>query len=48
MVYSPTNPQSATIRGIPASGTLVMFDGGVAASAAAGDTRTFELAPPPA
>ncbi len=44
MVYSPTNPQSVTIRGVPASGTLVMFDGGVAASAAAGDTRTFDLA----
>jgi iron complex outermembrane receptor protein len=44
IVYSPTNPQYATIRGMPASGTLVMFDGLEAASAAAGDTRQFDLA----
>lgn len=44
IVYSPTNPQYATIRGMPASGTLVMFDGMMAASAAAGDTRQFDLA----
>lgn len=41
--YNPFSPASATIRGMPATGTLVQFDGVPTAPAALGNTRTFDL-----
>lgn len=41
--YNPFYPASVTIRGMPATGTLVQFDGVPTAPAALGNTRTFDL-----
>ena len=41
--YNPFSPASVTIRGMPATGTLVQFDGVPTAPAALGNTRTFDL-----
>ena len=41
--YNPFSPSSVTIRGMPASGTLVQFDGVPTAPASAGNTRSFDL-----
>ena len=40
--YNPQTPGSASIRGMPASGTLVMLNGSEMASSGDG-TRTFDL-----
>jgi len=41
--YNPFNAASVTIRGMPATGTLVQFDGMPTAPAAGGNTRSFDL-----
>lgn len=41
--YNPFNAASVTIRGMPATGTLVQFDGMPTAPASAGNTRSFDL-----
>lgn len=41
--YNPFSPASVTIRGMPATGTLVQFDGVPTAPASAGNTRSFDL-----
>lgn len=41
--YNPFNPQFATIRGMRASGTIVLFDGVPAASAIVGNSRSFDM-----
>lgn len=43
ITYNPMSPQAATIRGMPASGTLVQFDGMPTASALVGTSRSFDL-----
>ena len=42
LVYDPQRPQSVSIRGMPATGTIVMLNGSEMASTQAG-TRTFDL-----
>jgi len=41
--YNPFSPQFVTIRGMPASGTLVQFDGVPTASALGGTSRSFDV-----
>ncbi|MBL9199662.1 MAG: TonB-dependent receptor [Opitutaceae bacterium] len=41
--YNPFSPQFVTIRGMPASGTLVQFDGMPTAPAPAGNSRSFDM-----
>ena len=41
--YNPFNAAAVTIRGMPATGTLVQFDGVPTAPASAGNTRSFDL-----
>jgi len=41
--YNPFSPTAVTIRGMPASGTLVQFDGMPTAPASLGVTRSFDL-----
>ncbi len=43
IAYNPFNAASVSIRGMPATGTLVQFDGMPTAPAAAGNTRSFDL-----
>ncbi|MES2697005.1 MAG: TonB-dependent receptor [Verrucomicrobiota bacterium] len=43
MQYNPFSPQFATIRGMPASGTLIQFDGVPTASALGGTSRSFDV-----
>lgn len=42
LTYDPQRPQSASIRGMPASGTIVMLDGAEMATSQSG-TRTYDL-----
>lgn len=41
--YNPFSPQFVTIRGMPAAGTLVLFDGLPTAPAPSGNSRAFDL-----
>lgn len=41
--YNPFSPQFVTIRGMPASGTLIQFDGTPTASALGGTSRSFDV-----
>lgn len=41
--YNPFSPQFVTIRGMPASGTLIQFDGTPTASALVGTSRSFDM-----
>ena len=43
LTYNPMSPQAVTIRGMPASGTLIQFDGMPTASALVGTSRSFDL-----
>ncbi len=41
--YNPFSPQFVTIRGMPASGTLIQFDGTPTAPALGGTSRSFDM-----
>jgi iron complex outermembrane receptor protein len=41
--YNPFTPQFVTIRGMPASGTLIQFDGAPTAPALFGTSRSFDM-----
>ncbi|MEN9634315.1 MAG: hypothetical protein RL077_2719 [Verrucomicrobiota bacterium] len=43
LAYNPTNPTTVAIRGMPASGTLIMSDGAVIASPGFGMSRSTDL-----
>lgn len=43
LTYNPFSPQNVSIRGMPASGTLIQFDGMPTASALVGTSRSFDL-----